>query len=101
METSLADFEYAFTSSGTPTSLTTGASGITGVVEAGTSAPIGGDLVANVTLLITATKTDAELVTLMQTFIQRHSAGHEGAGGYPTQASLQRAPALSNVGAAD
>lgn len=97
----MADFEYAFTSSGTPTSFTVGASGITGVDEAGTITPSVIDLGANVTLLITATKTDAELVALMQTFIQRHSAGHEGAGGYPTQASLQRAPALSNVGAAD
>lgn len=97
----MADFEYAFTSAGTPNSFAVGASGITGIDEAGTITPVVIDLGANVTLLLTATKTDAEIVALMTSFIQRYGAGHGGAGGFPTQATLQRAPALTNVGSAD
>lgn len=97
----MANFEYAFASSGTPTSFSVGDSGITGVDEAGTITPTVVKLGANVHLLLTATKTDAELVTLMQEFMQRYGAGRSSAGGFPTQATLQVAPSLSNVGAAD
>lgn len=44
---------------------------------------------ANVHLLLTATKTDAQLVTALQEYIQRLGAGHEGAGGSPAQAAKQ------------
>ncbi len=97
----MANFEYAFASSGTPNSFAVGASGITGVDEAGTLTPVVFELGTNVTVLLTAVKTNAELVALMQAFIARYGAGHEGAGGYKAQATLQRAPALTTVGAAD
>jgi len=97
----MADFEYAFASAGTPTSFPIGNSGVTGIDEAGTLTPVVVTLGADVNLLITATKTDAELVALMQTFIQRYAAGHEGAGGFPAQATLQITPAETSVGAAD
>ena len=97
----MANFEYAFTSAGTPTSFSVGDSGITGVDEAGTITPVVVKLGTNVHVLLTAVKTNAELVALMQAFIQRYGAGHEGAGGFPTQATLQVTPALTNVGAAD
>lgn len=97
----MADFEYAFASAGTPTSFAIGASGVTGVDEAGTITPKVFELGANVTVLLTATKTDAEIVALMKSFIQRYGDGHDGAGGFPTQGTLQTAPALTNVGAAD
>lgn len=97
----MADFEYAFASAGTPTSFPVGASGVTGIDEAGTITPKTFELGANVTVLLTATKTDAELVALMKAFIQRYGDGHDGAGGYPTQATLQAAAAETEVGAAD
>lgn len=97
----MANFEYPFTSSGTPTSFAVGDSGITGVDEAGTITPKVVKLGANVHLLLTAAKTDAELRTLAEAFIQRYGGGHDGPGGASTQATLQVAPALTNVGAAD
>lgn len=97
----MANFEYPFTSSGTPHSFAVGASGITGIDEAGTITPVVFELGANVTVLPTAVKTDAELVALMNTFIQRYGSGRSSAGGFPTQATLQRAPALTEVAAAD
>ena len=97
----MADFEYAFASAGTPTSFPIGASGITGIDEAGTVTPKTVELGANVTGLLTATKTDAELVALMKAFIQRYGDGHDGAGGFPTQATVQIASTETSVGAAD
>ena len=97
----MADFEYAFASSGTPTSFTIPRSGITGIDEAGTLTPKAVNPAPDIVVLLTATKTDAEIVSAMQDFIKRYGAGHEGAGGFPTQATLQVTPALTNVGAAD
>lgn len=97
----MAAFEYAFASDGTPTSFPIGASGVTGIDEAGTITPKAFELGANVTVLLTATKTDAELVTLMKAFIQRYGDGHDGAGGFPTQATKQVALTETSVGAAD
>ena len=97
----MADFEYAFASAGTPTSFTIPRSGITGIDEAGTITPKVINLGPNVDVLLTATKTDAEIAALMQAWLKRYDGFHEGAGGFPTQATLQIAPALTNVGAAD
>lgn len=97
----MADFEYVFASSGTPTSFPIGASGITGIDEAGTVTPKTIELGANVTVLLTAAKTDAELVALMRSFIQRYGAGHDGPGGYPTQGTLQVAATETEVDSAD
>jgi hypothetical protein len=97
----MADFEYAFASEGTPTSFPIGASGITGIDEAGTVTPKTIELGANVTVLLTATKTDAELVALMTRFIQRYGGGRDSAGGFPTQETLQVASTETSVGAAD
>jgi len=97
----MADFEYAFASAGTPNSFPIGASAVVGIDSTGLLAPKTVELGANVTLLLTATKTDAELVALMQDFIRRHGAGHEGAGGFPTQGTKQVTSTLTEVAAAD
>lgn len=97
----MADFEYAFASEGTPTSFPIGDSGVTGIDEAGTLTPKLVKLGANVHLLLTATKTDAELRSLMEDFIRRYGGGHDGAGGFPTQATQQVALVETNVEAAD
>ena len=97
----MADFEYAFASSGTPTSFTIGKTGITGIDEAGTLTPKIIRLSSSVNVLTTGGETDASIVALMKSFLQRHNEGHDGAGGFPTQPSLQETPAETNVGAAD
>lgn len=98
----MANFEYAFASEGTPTSFPIGDSGVTGVDEAGTLTPKTIKLDANVHVLLTATKTDAELRTAMEAFIKRYGGNTRGeAGGFPTQATLQAAVTETNVGAAD
>ncbi len=97
----MADFEYPFTSAGTPNSFPVGESAIVGIDSTGLLAPVTIELGANVTLLLTAAKTDAELVALMQDFIRRYGAGHDGAGGFPTQATKQITSTLTEVAAAD
>lgn len=97
----MANLEYAFASSGTAVSFPIGDSGITGIDEAGTITSKVVKLGANVHLLLTATKTDAELVALMTSFKQRFGAGHEGAGGFPAQATVQAAVVTTTVSAAD
>jgi hypothetical protein len=97
----MADFEYAFASSGTPTSFPIGDSGVTGIDEAGTITPKAIKLGDNVHVLLTATKTDAEIVELMRAFGSRYGAFHEGAGGAPAQATLQVALTETEVVAAD
>jgi hypothetical protein len=97
----MADFEYAFASAGTPTSFPISGTSITGIDEAGTLTPKIVRLGGSATLLLTATKTDAELVALMSAFIQRYGAGHADAGGFPAQATLQETPAETSVAAAD
>jgi hypothetical protein len=68
-----------------------------GVDIAGTLAPAQVNLADNIILLLTATKTDAEIVAAMQAFIQRYGAGHAGAGGVPTQATLQVTSTLTET----
>jgi hypothetical protein len=97
----MADFEYAFASSGTPTSFPISGTAITGIDEAGTLTPKIVRLGPSATLLLTTAYTDAELVTLMLAFIRRYGAGHDGAGGFPTQSSIQETPTETEVEAAD
>lgn len=97
----MADFEYAFASAGTPTSFPIGDSGVTGIDEAGTITPKAVRLADNIHVLLTAAKTDAEITAAMLQFVRRYGAGHEGAGGFPTQATLQVALTETSVAAAD
>ena len=100
----MADFEYAFASSGTPTSFTIDDSGITGVDEAGTITPKTLKLAANVHVLLTATKTVDELAQAMLDWLKPRGYGRSDAGG---PGALRRTddntktPSLTNVGAAD
>jgi hypothetical protein len=73
------------------------AANLYGVDISGALVPVKVALGDNMILLLTATKTNAEIVAAMQSFIQRYGAGHEGAGGAPTQATLQVAPALTET----
>jgi len=98
----VADFEYAFASNGTPNSFPIGNSGITGIDEAGTITPVVVGIGANIDVLLTAVKTDAEVVAAMQGFIRRSGYGVSGAaGGQPAQGSIQIAPTLTEVPAAN
>jgi hypothetical protein len=97
----MADFEYAFAATGSPVSFPIGNSGVTGIDPTGALTPTFVDIGANVTVLMTAAKTDAELVALMKAFIQRYGDGHDGAGGFPTQATMQVAATETAVEAAD
>ena len=97
----MADFEYAFSATGSPVSFPIGNTGVTGVDPTGALTPSVIDLGANVALLCTAVKTDAEIVALMQAWLARHGGFHEGAGGFPTQTTLQVTPAETAIDAAD
>ena len=97
----MADFEYPFTSAGTPTSFPISGTSVTGIDEAGTLTPKIIRVGPGVTILITTATTDAAMVTLLRAWLQRHDGFHEGAGGFPTQATLQVAPTETAVGAAD
>ena len=77
----MPDFEYAFSSSGTPTSFTIPRSGITGIDEAGTITPKVIGLGPNIDVLLTATKTDAEVVAAMQAFLRRMGYNPDGSSG--------------------
>lgn len=85
--------------------------GFTGVADTTTSFPIEGTnvygvdisgaltpkqvtLAPGIILLLTAGATDADIVTEMKAFIRRYGAGHEGAGGFPVQATIQIPNAL-------
>lgn len=67
----MADFEYAFTSSGTPNSFTIDDSGITGIDEAGTITPKTIKLAPSIHVLLTATKTVDELAQAMLAWLLR------------------------------
>ena len=97
----MANFEYPFASAGTPTSFPVSGTSVTGIDEAGTLTPKIVRLGPGVTILITTDTTDAELVTLMRTFMGRFGGGRQEAGGFPTQATLQETPTETSVGAAD
>ena len=66
-----------------------------GVDISGALTPTRVTLAPGVILLLTGGATDAEIVAAMQSFIQRYGAGHEGAGGFPVQATIQNAPTLT------
>lgn len=98
----MADFEYAFASAGTPTSFTIPNTGITGIDEAGTLTPKAILLGDNVTVLITATKTQAEIAALMLSYLRPRGYAQDGPGSpnalaYDGQLTL----AETNVAAAD
>lgn len=97
----MPDFEYPFTSAGTPNSFTIPGVALTGIDEAGTLTPKTVQIGPGVTLVMTTATTDAVLVTQLRQWLQRHDGFHEGAGGFPTQASLQFTPTLTEVDAAD
>lgn len=98
----MAAFEYAFASDGTPNSFPIGRSGITGIDEAGTITPVVIGIGTDIEVLLTAVKTNAEVVAAMQDFIRRSGFGVTGgAGGQPAQGSIQIAPTLTEVPAAD
>src|SRR5688572_100580 len=98
----MADFEYAFASSGTPTSFPISGAGITGIDEAGTLTPKIVRLAAGATLVLTATFTDAQLIELFRGFAQRAGAKTDGSsGGFVAQGSIQETPTETEVGAAD
>jgi hypothetical protein len=86
----VVEFSFVFTSSGEPTSFPIGDSGITGIDQSGAATPVFAKLGGGVHLLLTEAKTDAELRSLMEAFIQRHGGNARGdAGGFRSQASLQ------------
>jgi hypothetical protein len=97
----MADFEYAFASSGTPTSFPISGTSVTGIDEAGTLTPKIVRLAAGVTVLMTTATTDAGLVALFTAFCQRYGSGVQSAGGFPSQATLQETPTETEVEAAD
>lgn len=97
----MANFEYAFTSSGTPNSFSIGDSGVVGIDAGGLLTPKVVNIGAGVNVVLTATKTDAELRALFEAFIKRYGGGRGDAGGFPSQATLQVEPTLTAVEAAD
>ena len=98
----MAAFEYAFTSDGTPNSFPIGKTGITGIDEVGGLTPKVVRLSATANVVFVGGETNAQLVALMQAFIQRYGGNTSGgAGGAPTQATLQETPTLTEVVAAD
>lgn len=80
----MADFEYAFTSSGTATSFPIGSTGITGIDEAGTLTPVVIPLGPSVAVLMTAAQTNAELAALMLNWLRPRGYARESAGGVKT-----------------
>lgn len=98
----MADFEYAFTSSGTPTSFPITGTSVTGIDEAGTLTPKIVRMGPGATLLLTTAYTDAELAVFMRGWLDRHGYENDGdAGGPPVQGSAQETPTETEVGAAD
>lgn len=100
----MADFEYAFASSGTPNSFTIDDSGITGIDEAGTITPKTIKLAPNIHVLLTATKTVDELAQAMLARLLPRGYGRSDAGGPGVARRTDdntKIPALTEVGAAD
>jgi len=86
------DFKGITPSAGTTTTFPLpNAGGAYGMDAGGTLTPVAVSLGPNMVLLLTAVKTNAEIVAAMQLFLQRYGAGHEGAGGFPAQATVQAA----------
>lgn len=98
----MADFEYAFASSGTPTSFPITGTSITGIDESGLLTPKIIGLGPSVTILMTATQTDAQVAALMQAWLNRQGYSTNGAaGGFVAQTTVQIAPTETSVSAAD
>lgn len=98
----MADFEYAFASSGTPTSFPISGTSVTGIDEAGTLTPKIVRLAAGATVVLTAAFTDAELVALFQRYAARLGVKTDGSsGGGAAQGSGQETPTETEVPAAD
>lgn len=96
----MADFEFPITAATAPNSFTVGTTGVTGIAATAV-VPAVVQLDPTIAVVMTEARTDAELVALMGAFIRRYGAGHDSAGGFPTQATLQQAPELTEVAAAD
>jgi hypothetical protein len=98
----VADFEYPFASTGTPTSFPIGSTGITGIDEAGTLTPVVIPLGPSVAVLMTATATNAELAAMMLGWLHPRGYAREGAGGVKVITNDGAInPAETNVAAAD
>lgn len=98
----MADFEYAFASSGTPNSFSIPGTGVTGIDEAGTLTPKAIRLAPNMTVVITGTYTLAEIAQAMLDYLRPRGYGRESGGGAnPLTYDAQEAPALTEVSAAD
>ena len=96
----MADFEYPITAATAPNSFAIGKTGVTGI-GATALVPTIIRLSPTVNVVMVNAETDAQIVALMQAFIQRYAAGHEGAGGFKAQETLIETPALTEVAAAD
>ena len=68
-----------------------------GVDISGALAPKSVKLIPGAHILLTATVTDADLAAALNAFIQRYGLGHDGAGGFPTQATVQNALPLTTT----
>ncbi|MCC7017976.1 MAG: hypothetical protein IT564_12330 [Rhodospirillales bacterium] len=99
----MADFEYPFTSAGTPNSFPIpNAAGVVGIDSTGLLTPASFGIGPDMTVLLTATKTDAEVAAAMHAWLTRYGNKTDGgAGGRPTQVSLQVDCVLTEVAAAD
>lgn len=97
----MADFEFQVTAATAPNSFAVGATGVTGI-GATALVPKIIRLSGTVNVVMTGGETDAQVVALMSAFVQRYGVNTRGdAGGFATQPSLQEAPTLTEVAAAD
>ena len=98
----MADFEFPFASSGTPTSFPIGDTGFTGIDQAGTLTPIVITLDSGIAIVTLSTVTHASVLTAMHRYLKRNGTVSDGgAGGRPNRGSLEVLPTETNVGAAD
>ena len=99
----MADFEYPFTSAGTPNSFPVpGAGGVVGIDSTGLLTPKTVGLASGVVVLLTTASSDAELAAHMQAWLNRQGYKTDGgAGGSPAQPTLQTDATLTEVAAAD
>ncbi len=97
----MANFEYPFTSSGTPNSFPIPGVSLTGIDEAGTLTPAVLPLAAGATLVMSAALTDAQVAAIFQSWLNRAGYSSGGAGGSRPQGSATYLPTLTQVGAAD
>lgn len=97
----MADFEYPITAASAPNSFEIGATGVTGIAATAVVPKII-RLSGTVNIVMTGGETDAQIAALARGFLQRQGESLSGSsGGFPAQASLQEAPTLTEVAAAD